>query len=98
MVYESPIELTVATAGTPLDPETAVLRIRKSPDSAVSIFINQPDRPGFSLDGPDDDGNYIVRFMPRGDELNAFGQTEIEFTARDVAGRPLSVRSTIETP
>ncbi len=97
-VYESPIELAVATTGTPLDPDTAVLRIRKSPDSVASIFVERPNRPGFSLGGPEKNGSYILRYMPRGDELNAFGRTEIEFTVRDVAGQPFQVQSAIETP
>ena len=85
-VYESPIELAVATTGTPLDPDTAVLWIRKSPDSAASILIKRPDRPGFSLGGPEKNGSYLLSYMPCSDELNVFGSTEIEFTARDVAG------------
>lgn len=97
-VYESPIELAVATAGTPLDPDTAVLRIRKSPDSAVSILVDRPDRPGFSLGEPGKNGSCILRYMPHGDELNPFGRTEIEFTVRDVAGRTFRVQSVIETP
>ncbi|MCH7925072.1 MAG: hypothetical protein IIC51_06020 [Planctomycetes bacterium] len=97
-VYESPIELAVGTAGTPLDPGTAVLRIRKGSDSAVSILIERPDRPGFSLGGPEKNGSYILRYLPRRDELNTYGRTEIEFTVRDVAGRTFRVQSVIETP
>ena len=97
-VYESPIELTIPRSGTPLDPQSGVLRIRRNPESVVSILIDRPDRPGFSLRTPDKAGRYVIRYLPDGKELNAFGKTEIEFTIRDVVGKPITVQLVIETP
>ena len=75
-----------------------MLRIRKGSDSAVSILIERPDRPGFSLGGPAKNGSYILRYLPRRAELNTSGRMEIEITVRDVAGRAFRVQSVIETP
>ena len=97
-VYESPIELTIPRSGSPLDPQSGLLRIRRNPESVVSILVDRPDRPGFSLRSPDETGSYVVRYVPGTNELNTFGKTEIEFTIRDVVGTPIMVQSVIETP
>lgn len=97
-VYESPIELTIPRSSTPLDPESGVLRIRRNSESVVSILIDRPGRPGFSLRRPDESGSYVVRYIPGTNELNTFGKTEIEFTIRDVVGKLIMVQSVIETP
>ena len=97
-VYQAPILLSVPQPALPLDPSTGVLRIRRSDGSTVSVFVATRLRPGFTLTEPGPDGVFEVRYIPRGNELNATGQTEVELLIYDKAGHPYRASATIDTP
>lgn len=98
IVYQTEVELRLPRPADDLDPETGVLRIRRQSGETTSIYLDRPNRPGFSLDGPQPDGYYHVRYRPRGDELNPTGSTPVTFVIHDRAGNPHSVAATLATP
>ena len=97
-VYKSSIDLTVARPPDDLDPDSAVLRIRRQDGSTTSVFIDRPERPGFTMTDLQADGYHHIRYSPQGDELNPIGTTDIEFVIYDVAGQKYEVPAVIETP
>lgn len=96
--YRATIELPLARPADDLEPDTGVLRIRRSDGSVSSVYVDRPGRPGFELSGPDGMGFYHVRYSPTGAELNATGTTEVEFVIFDVAGQRHRVASDLPTP
>ena len=97
-VYESPVELTIPAKRLPLDPETAVLRIHKEEGAVTTVFQDLPHRSGFHFEGPRDQGDYFVRYVPRAGELNSCGVTRVSFTIYDVAGQAYRMESEVDTP
>lgn len=97
-VYEAPIELKVVRPPDDLDPETGVMRIRRADASMVSVYVDKPNRPGFTLSDPGPDGYYRVVYRPTGNDLNPTGTTDVDFTVYDVSGQPHHASATIETP
>lgn len=98
IAYEVPIELTLVRPADDLDPETGVLRIRRTVGPTTSVFVDRPGRPGFAMTGPEPDGYYRVGYRPSGDELNPTGTTEVEFTIYDTSGQSHYASVTLETP
>jgi hypothetical protein len=96
--YETPIELTVPQPKRELDPSTGVIRIRQNDGNTTSVFLSTALRPGFSIAGPEPDGVYRIRYVPKGDEVNPTGQTDVELTIYDTAGQPHQVSTKIDTP
>lgn len=97
-VYAAPVELTIPQPPDDLDLETGVMRIRRGDGATTSVYIDRPGRPGFTITGPEPAGRYQVRYLPWGDELNASGSTEVEFTIYDRAGQAHYAAVTLETP
>ena len=97
-VYVAPVELTIPQPSDDLDSETGVMRIRRGDGSITSVYIDRPGRPGFTIIGPEPAGLYTVRYLPWGDELNASGTTEVEFTIYDRSGQAHYAAVTLETP
>jgi hypothetical protein len=97
-VYEAPIELRIARPPDDLDPETGVLRVRRSDGAITSVYIDRPHRPGFTVTGPEPDGHYRIRYVPKGNELNAIGTTDVELVIYDTAGNPHYASTTLNTP
>lgn len=97
-VYQASIDLTFAAGDEDLDPETGVLRIRKSDGSMTAIYEDRPGRPGFTLTGPDADGRYHVHYDPNGRQLNPTGTTDVTFVIYDRAGQVHEASAAIDTP
>jgi hypothetical protein len=97
-VYEVPIEFTMVRPPVDLDPETGVMRIRRSDGSIVRVYIDKPGRPGFTITGPDPEGYYRIGYVPSGNDLNPSGTTEVTLTIYDRTGTPHEAAQTIETP
>jgi len=96
--YEVLIELRIVRPPDDLDPETGVLRICRDDGACTSVYVDLPDRRGFTLTGPGPDGYYRVRYQPVGNELNPTGTTDVRFTIYDQSGQPHHASLTIETP
>lgn len=97
-VYAAAIELSIVRPPDDLDPETGVLRIRRTDGSTKSFFIDRPGRRGFTVDGPTVDGYYRFRFRPRGNELNSSGTTAVEIEVYDLSGNPHYAETILDTP
>ncbi|UCF32364.1 MAG: hypothetical protein JSV78_08505 [Phycisphaerales bacterium] len=96
--YEASIELTVPQPKRDLDPSTGVIRIRRNDGMTTSVFVSTALRPGFSITGPQPGEVYRIRYVPKGDEVNPTGQTDVELTIYDMAGQPHQVTAKIDTP
>ena len=97
-VYQAAIELTLAGPPDDLVPETGVLTILRSDGTSTRVFIDRPNRPGFTMTGPEPDGYYRIRYVPSGAELNRTGTTQVEFLVYDVANQQHFVTTQIDTP
>ncbi len=97
-LYLAPIELAIEQPPDEFDPNTGVLRFDPSSRKVNSIYVNRPDRPGFTLTRPNAEGFCIVHYQPKGNELNASGETKVHFLVYDVAGNPHDVTRTFKTP
>ncbi|MFQ5590812.1 MAG: hypothetical protein ACE5HE_06605 [Phycisphaerae bacterium] len=97
-VYEAPIELIMPRPADELDPETGVMRIRRTDGSTTSVYVDKPGRPGFILAGPEPDGYYHVRYRPKARELNPTGTTEVTLTIHDVSGQRHEASVVVDTP
>ncbi|MGB2988306.1 MAG: hypothetical protein WBE26_20745 [Phycisphaerae bacterium] len=98
IVYEVPIELSMVQPPDDLEPESGVLRIRRTDGSITPVYIDRPHRPGFAITGPGADGHYRIRYTPKGAELNPIGTTDVEFVIYDTAGNPHYASTTLDTP
>lgn len=98
VAYQVPIELSIARPANDVDPQTGVLKIRRADGSTTSVFIDRPDRPGFTIDGPEPDGYYRVFYQPRDNELNEIGTTDVEFVIYDTLGQRHYAGMTLDTP
>ena len=97
-VYQALIELALAPGASGLKPETGVLRIRRSDGSLTTVYVDRPNRSGFTLTDRGPDGGCRVRYTPKGDELNPTGTTDVEFLIYDTAGNPHHASATLDTP
>ena len=97
-IYEAPIQLTIADCREDLDADTGVMRIRRVDGSITSVYVDRPGRPGFTLFGPDADRRYRIHYLPKGNELNPIGTTDVDFIIYDRAGQAHEVSLTIDTP
>ena len=97
-VYEATIDLTLVKPAHDLEPESGILRIRRTDGATTSVYIDQPGRPGFTLSGPDADQRYRIRYRPKGNELNPTGTTEVDLTIYDRSGNEHDVSISLETP
>ncbi len=98
LAYRVPVELTIARPANDLDLQSGVLKIRRTDGATTSVFIDKPDRPGFTMSGPEPDGYYRAFYQPRGNELNATGTTDVEFVMYDTLGQRHYASQTLDTP
>ena len=98
LAYRTTVELRMPRPPDDLDPETGVLRFRRLDGTTTPVYVDRPSLPGFSLEGPEPDGYYRVRYHPRAEELNSTGTTEAVFTIYDTVGRRHTLSTVLETP
>lgn len=96
--YALTLELRVRSPVSPLDAESGVLRIRRRDGSETLRYIDRPHRPGFTVEGRDARGTYVIRYAARGDELNSTGKTPVEFVIHDRTGKRLAEARLFDTP
>ncbi len=96
--YALTLELQVESPGSPLEPESGVLRIQRRDGSETLRYIDRPHRPGFTVEGPDVRGTYLIRYAVQGDELNSTGKTPIEFVIHDRTGKRIAEARVLDTP
>ena len=96
--YALTLEFPLKAPNSQLDTESGVLRIRRNDGSEIVRYIDRPHRRGFTVEGPDTRGSYLVRYAASGDELNSTGQTSVEFDVHDRDGRRISQTRVLDTP
>jgi hypothetical protein len=97
-VYQSVVELEVIRPPDDLDAPSGVLRLRRADGSSTPVYLDRPDRRGFTMTGPEPAGVYRITYRPRGTEINATGQTDVDFTIHDTAGQRHTETVTVDTP
>jgi len=96
--YQSSIDFRLPRPADDFDPDSGVLRLRKTDGTTTSVYINRPTRHGFLLVGPEPSGYYRVRYEPRGQEVSPTGKTDVTFTIHDVGGQRHTKRIALDTP
>lgn len=96
--YALTLEIRLRSPDSPLDAESGVLRIKRRDGSQTLRYIDRPHRPGFTVEGPDARGAYVIRYAARGNELNSSGKTPVEFVIHDRAGRRMRETRVFDTP
>lgn len=97
-VYALTFELQVLSPESPLEGESGVLRIQRRDGSETLRYIDRPHRPGFTVEGPDARGTYVIRYAVQGDELNSTGKTPVEFVIHDRTGKRIAEARVLDTP
>ena len=97
VIYQAKIDLTIPKTASPLDPASGRIQIRKADGSVTSVYQDRPNRRGFTITGAAD-GGYTISYLPRGDELNPTGTTDIEFTVYDQNARRHALSQKLATP
>lgn len=96
--YTLTLELKIQPRGIELDAESGLLRIQRDDGSEVVRYIDRPHRPGFTVDGPDARGAYLIRYHTRSNELNRTGKTTVGFEIHDQNGKRIAVTRVFDTP
>jgi hypothetical protein len=86
LVYQSNVELTLTAGADDFDFNTGRLVLRKADGTAASIAPARPPVGGFTVEDPDRNRVYTVRYEPAWDLVNLSGTTHAEFTVLDLAG------------
>lgn len=97
-VYQSLIRVRLPAGQAPFDFEGGDLRLIKSDGTVSPVYLDRAGRPGFTVEGPDQQGAYTIVYLPKGTELDACGQTDVRFMVHDLAGQPHSAGGVIPTP
>jgi len=96
--YQARVELAVPAGAAPLEAETGKLELIRDEAKVSNVYVDRLNRPGFTLEGPNEQKVYKAVYLPNGSELNTSGSTEARFTIFDTTGRPYSVTAEIPTP
>lgn len=96
--YALTLELQVRSPGSPLEAESGVLRIQRRDGTETLRYIDRPYRHGFTVQGPNAQGTYVIRYAVQGDELNSTGRTPVEFVIHDRRGKRMVEARVFDTP
>jgi len=98
-VYQSIADIPISpgAVGRP-DWHRTRLVIHRDDGSATRVPQAAAQSPGFTVNGPDKQGAFTVRYRPGCDEVNRSGQTDAELLLADESGRVTSIRARFPTP
>ncbi len=97
-VYQSEIDYSFAKPRADLDWATARLVLTRDDGRASTVLMDQPHRPGFTMNGPDRKGNYHIQYFPLAEQINSSGSTRASLKVLDVHGVQQSFEFDFETP
>ncbi len=97
-IYQSRIDYRFAKPQVDLDWSTARLVITKSDEKVSTVFMDRPARPGFTMNGPDQNGYYLIQYFPLADQVNKTGTTRAALKVLDVNGLEQSHEIEFDTP
>ncbi len=97
-IYQSRIDYRFAKPQVDLDWSTARLVITRSDDKVSTVFMDRPARPGFTMNGPDQNGYYRIQYFPLASQVNKTGTTRAAFKVLDVNGLEQSHEIEFDTP
>ena len=97
-VYQSQVRVRLPASQAPFDFDSGDLRLIKDDGTVSPVYLDRAGRPGFTVEGPDQQGAYTIVYLPNGTELDSCGQTDVRFVVYDLAGQPHSVSGVIPTP
>ncbi len=97
-IYQSRIDYRFANPQVDLDWSTARLVITRSDEKVSSVFMDRPARPGFTMNGPDQNGYYSIQYFPLADQINKIGTTRAALKVLDVNGLEQSHEFEFDTP
>jgi len=92
-------EIDIAFRARDRQVKDIVLRLIRDDDSRTLRRVKTAaDEPGFDLLGPDDRGEYRVRYTPIWKEVNRVGTTDVELVLTYDDGTQETIARTIDTP
>ena len=97
-IYQSRIDYRFAKPQVDLDWSTARLVITTSDDKVSTVFMDRPARPGFTMNGPDQNGYYLIQYFPLADQVNKTGTTRAVLKVLDANGLEQSHEFEFDTP
>ena len=97
-IYQSRIDYRFSKPQVDLDWSTARLVITRSDEKVSSVFMDRPVRPGFTMNGPDQNGDYRIQYFPLADQVNKTGMTRAALKVIDVNGLEQSHEFEFDTP
>ena len=97
-VYQAQVAIRLPAGATPFEFETGRLELIRGDGMTSRVFADQPGRPGFTVEGPDEQGMYTIAHLPRGTELDSSGQTKARFVVQDLDGQRHTAEAVIPTP
>ena len=97
-IYQSKIDYRFAKPQVDLDWSTARLIITTSDDKVSTVFMDRPARPGFTMNGPDQNGYYRIQYFPLAGQVNKTGTTRAVLKVLGVNGLEQSHEFEFDTP
>jgi hypothetical protein len=98
LVYQSSVKIEIEKGSEELDFNAAQVVLRKADGTSCTVLKSNPRGPGFSVEGPSENGGLTVRYEPTSGQVNLTGLTEAELSVPDHAGRPHRQRVEFMTP
>jgi hypothetical protein len=97
-VYQSHVEIIVP-GGTGI-PDWTLSRLVLHPDGRPPCRIPHSGSgiAGFTVNGPNANHEYTIRYQPKASEVNHAGQTSAEFIVAEENGQTRTIATSIATP
>jgi len=86
LIYQSTVELVLTPGADDFDFDTGRLVLRRADGTTTSVARARPPVGGFTVEGPDENNAFVVRYQPTWDQVNLTGATEATFVVWDRAG------------
>lgn len=97
-VYQSEIDYSFPKPRADLDWATARLVLTRGDGRVSTVLMDQPRRPGFTMNGPDRKGYYHIHYFPLVEQINLSGSTRASLKVLNVHGVQQSFEFDFDTP
>lgn len=96
--YQRGIRFVVGPLAAEPDIDSGVLTIRCGETERARVYVDRPNRRGFTLHGLDPSGKLRVGYVPTGGQLCSRGVTSLHFQIHDLGGAAYETATLMETP